>query len=86
MKLNGSHLRRLTHPPTKGKGGGPAPADDTPRFSPDGRKIVFIRASGNLPGGGWSGPHGVFTINPNGSHLRQLKDGAWFDPSWQPLP
>jgi Tol biopolymer transport system component len=86
MRLNGSHLRRLTHPPTKGKGGGPAPSDEGPRFSPDGRKIVFIRASGNLPGGGWSGPHGVFVINANGSHLRQLKDGAWFDPSWQPLP
>ncbi|MEA2412788.1 MAG: TolB protein [Thermoleophilaceae bacterium] len=86
MSLNGSHLRRLTHPPTKGKGGGPAPGDDQPKFSPDGKKILFIRASGNLPGGGWSGPHGVFTINANGSHLRRLKDGAWFDPSWQPRP
>jgi Tol biopolymer transport system component len=86
MTLAGSHLRRLTHPPTRGNGGGPAPGDDGPRFSPDGSKIVFIRASGNLPGGGWSGPHGVFVINANGSHLRQLNDGAWFDPSWQPLP
>jgi Tol biopolymer transport system component len=86
MSLDGSHLRRLTHPPTRATGGGPAPSDDGPRFSPDGKKIVFIRASGNLPGGGWSGPHGVFVINANGSHLRKLRDGAWFDPSWQPRP
>jgi eukaryotic-like serine/threonine-protein kinase len=86
MRLNGSHLRRLTHPPKRGKGGGPAPSDGQPKFSPDGAKIVFIRSSGNLPGGGWSGPHGVYVMNANGSHLHQIKDGAWSDPAWQRRP
>lgn len=72
MRLDGSKLRRLTHPPKTGKGGGPAPFDQMPKFSPDGTQIVFKRSAGNLPGGGWSGPHGLFIMNANGSHLHLL--------------
>ena len=85
MSPNGSHRRRLTNPPR------PVPVNTAPvvdgaaRFSPDGTKIVFARYAGNLGPGRWNGPHGLYVMNANGSHLRKL-DGNGNDdgPSWQP--
>jgi Tol biopolymer transport system component len=58
-------------------------SDDTPSFSADGRTIVF---SGNRdPGAATDGVH-IYTIEVNGSGLKQLTSGNTFDrnPSFSP--
>jgi Tol biopolymer transport system component len=85
--VDGSHRRQLTHPPLPVPSNSAPITDEFPGFSPDGKKIVFIRAAGSLPGGRWNGPHGVFIMNANGSGLHQLNgNGNDSDPSWQSPP
>ena len=73
MNIDGSHVHRLTRPPLPiPRNAGPV-FDDVPRFSPDGTKIVFVRAAGNLGPGRWDGPHGLFIMNADGSYLHLLK-------------
>ena len=65
MAPGGGHLRRL-------RVGG------SPRWSPDGRRIVF---SGPLS----RGRSGIATMHADGSHLRRLTDGPWDgSPVWSP--
>jgi Tol biopolymer transport system component len=87
MSVDGSHRHRLTSPPLPVPSNTAPVADDLPRFSPDGKKIVFTRHAGSLAGGRWNGPHGLFIMNPSGSRLHQINgNGDDADPSWQSLP
>ena len=66
MNADGSHRRRLTH-------SGPA-TDYSPSWSSDGRRVVFRTERGKYvrdPNG--SGAQGVFVINSNGTHERQIQ-------------
>lgn len=64
VKPNGQDERQITHPPE-------GVIDDDPDFSPDGRRIVFVRVNPNACGPdclyAW-----LFVVNADGSHLRQL--------------
>jgi Tol biopolymer transport system component len=54
----------------------------TPRWSPDGKKLLFMReerADLGRPGGD---DVGVFVINADGTGERQITDGRW--PDWSP--
>lgn len=80
MSSNGSHVRRLTHSkfPVSNGGGGES---GVPRFSPDGRKIVFLRSTANRAE--------IVTMNANGSRARQVANTPANKPNeypdWQPL-
>ena len=52
---------------------GPAPKDQVPDWSPDGRKIVFSN--------GYAGSGGIWTINVDGSGARQLTGCTASDPT-----
>jgi len=72
MWVDGTHLRRIT------SNGPDALPDSRPRFSPDGRRLVFSR---ELPGGNGQ----LMTVNLDGTHLRALLPGVnAFDPDWSP--
>lgn len=45
---------------------------DEPDWSPDGRRVAFFRAEGPLDANGNAAFVAIFTIRPNGSHLRQV--------------
>jgi Tol biopolymer transport system component/imidazolonepropionase-like amidohydrolase len=48
-----------------------------PRYSNDGRRIAFVRASGgSLTGSLWTQNRGVFVMNADGSEVRKLADGG----------
>ena len=65
MSPGGGHLRRLR------AGGGP-------RWSPDGRWIVFVRAMARERSG-------IAIMRADGSHLRTLTRGPWNgSPVWSP--
>jgi Tol biopolymer transport system component len=53
---------------------------DGPAWSPDGRLIAFTRCTGR--GSGCA----IWTVRPNGTHLRRLTDGTMNEqnPSWSP--
>jgi Tol biopolymer transport system component len=71
MRSDGRGQRRLTSRPD-----GQTP-DGHPSFSPDGRKIVFVR---EVEGGGR-----LMVVNTDGSGLRPLLPGVnAFDPVWSP--
>jgi TolB protein len=74
MNANGSHQTRLTHDSS---------FDESPAFSPDGKKIVFRGPSAN----GFS--FEIWVMNANGSHLTRLTNDSGegdADPNWGPLP
>ena len=76
MNADGSDLRQLTS--------GTA-LDTTPAWAPDGSAIVFARATSSEYG---SAPYHLQSINPDGSHLVQLKftygnENALY-PTWAP--
>jgi len=60
MNLKGEQLQQLTHLDSH--------SVDSPRFSPDGEQIAFVfQAEG-------SAQHGIYTINPDGSNMKCLKE------------
>jgi len=72
MGLDGSGLRQLTEGPSE---------NSDPIYLPNGR-IAFMsdRAGGRVQCGDWAKAYCVFTMNPDGSDVRQItmsKDGEW---------
>jgi Tol biopolymer transport system component len=71
VRPNGSDLRQLTNDPAR---------DRTPRWSPDGRRILFSSNRG--------GQYAAWTIRPDGSGITQLTylppDLTVGDPAWAP--
>jgi Tol biopolymer transport system component len=78
MNVDGSHLRRVTLPRTR------TAEDNDPQWSPDGRRIVFVRKNITAkPAGGQA----VFVVNADGSGLRRVtpyKLRAGDGPDWSP--
>lgn len=78
MGVDGSHLRRVTLPPRR------AAEDGDPQWSPDGRRLVFVRHNMTAsPAGGQA----VFVVDADGSHLRRVtpwKLRAGDGPDWSP--
>jgi TolB protein len=70
MKASGAEQRNITNHPD--------PEDHAPNWSPDGRRIAFASDR--------DGDAEIYTVNPDGSHLRQLTSNASFDglPNWSP--
>ncbi len=82
MNGDGTGLRRITHPPR-------GTEDTNADWSPDGSRIAFARAPA-------TGAHSIWTVEPDGSHLRRLTppcppgagiprcpaDDGW--PAWSP--
>lgn len=50
----------------------------TPRWSPDGHQLLFVRTHLNHPGS----DKGIFLINRDGSNERRIAEGRW--PDWSP--
>jgi TolB protein len=73
---DGGDLKRLTKSP-------PGAADGYPRYSPDGRRIVFLR---NSPGVDPSGAGALFVVNSDGTGLRRITPWgyAFLSQSWSP--
>jgi len=61
MHANGGKLRRVTRP-------SPPLSDYAPRFSPNGARLVFLRARGTAE----TAPSALFTVRLDGSGLHQL--------------
>jgi dipeptidyl aminopeptidase/acylaminoacyl peptidase len=78
MDVDGSHVRRITLPPKR------TAEDGDPQWSPDGRRLVFVRQNFSAkPTGGQA----VFVVNADGSHLRRVtawKLRAGDGPDWSP--
>jgi TolB protein len=71
VKSDGTGLRKLV---------GTDRYDGTPRWSPDGKKLVFW--NGQSDGGTTSVDEHVYTSNPNGTSRRELAVGEY--PVWSP--
>ena len=77
VNSDGSGLRNLTSKLAAGQGFGASLASD-PVWSPDGRKIAFVRLSKRL---------GVYVVNADGSGMRNLTPkpvGTYAAPAWSP--
>jgi Tol biopolymer transport system component len=78
MRAGGSQLRRITLPRTR------TAEDNDPQWSPDGRRLVFVRKNVTAtPAGGQA----VFVVNADGSGLRRItpwKLRAGDGPDWSP--
>jgi Tol biopolymer transport system component len=78
MGADGSHQHRVTLPRTR------TAEDVEPQWSPDGRRLVFVRQNVTAkPAGG----HAVFVVNADGSGLRRItpwKLHAGDGPDWSP--
>ncbi len=64
-RRDGRDLKRLTY-------------GAVPRFSPDGKRILFFREKVN----GYDGPDGVFVVNIDGAGETRIGPGRW--PDWSP--
>jgi Tol biopolymer transport system component len=75
IRPNGRGLRKLTNPR-------PPLSDYKPRFSPDGKLIVFTREHGTAN----FGSAALFTMRLDGSHLRRLTPFSFHadDSDWSP--
>jgi TolB protein len=62
MRRDGSHLRRLTHPPEK------YGFDDSPDWRPDGRRIIFSHNECNERGC----DRAIYSVRPDGTHQRLI--------------
>ena len=62
MRKDGTHVRRITDPPAKAK------FDIAPRFSPNGKWLVFTRYKGFADGA----PSALFKVRRDGTHLQRL--------------
>ena len=70
LPLGGGQATPITHGP---------PFDSQPRWSPDGKRIVFLSDR--------DGAENVWTMDPDGSHLAQVSKGdkaLYASPSWTP--
>jgi len=78
LNADGSGLRDLTRKLGMSRGPGAGPASD-PVWSPDGRKIAFVRLNTRL---------GVYVVNADGSGVRNLTPkpmgAAYTAPAWSP--
>jgi TolB protein len=78
LNADGSGLRDLTRNLGGSRGFGAWPASDAV-WSPDGRKIAFVRSNTR---------HGVYVINADGSGVRNLtpkpRGAAYAAPAWSP--
>jgi TolB protein len=78
LNADGSGLRDLTRNLGGSWGRGAGPASD-PVWSPDGRKIAFVRLNTR---------HGVYVVNADGSGMRNLtpkpRGAAYSAPTWSP--
>jgi TolB protein len=78
MRLDGTHLRRVSLPPKRA-------ADDVePQWSPDGKRVVFVRHNLTLKP---VGKQAVFTIGADGKGLRRVTPyaiKAGDGPDWSP--
>ena len=78
LNADGSELRDLTRKLAGVRRFGAGPASD-PVWSPDGRKIAFVRLNTR---------HGVYVINADGSAVRNLtpkpRGAAYSAPTWSP--
>jgi TolB protein len=78
MHLDGTHLRRVTLPPTR------AAEDGEPQWSPDGKRIVFVRHNVTAKP---AGKQAVMVVDADGARLHRvtpyaLKAGD--GPDWSP--
>ena len=78
LNADGSGLRDLTRNLGGSRGPGAGPASD-PVWSPDGRRIAFVRLNTR---------HGVYVVNADGSAVRNLtpkpRGAAYAAPAWSP--
>jgi TolB protein len=78
MRIDGSHIRRVSLPATR------TAEDGDPQWSPDGKRIVFVRHNITAKP---KGQQAVFVINADGSKLRRVtpyKIKAGDGPDWSP--
>jgi Tol biopolymer transport system component len=78
MRLDGTHLRRVTLPATR------TAEDGDPQWSPDGKRIVFVRHNVTAKP---AGKQAVYTVKANGKGLRRVtpyKLVAGDGPDWSP--
>ena len=61
---------RLTTAPTS------RATDSNPVWSPDGRRITFLRTAANRTA--------LWVMDPDGSHQQQIAPGVYYPPSWAP--
>ena len=68
VNRDGTHERNLT----QGSCVGDCLGSEEPAWSPDGRKIAFVRAFGPFSDEGFPATVGLFVMDANGSNVRQL--------------
>lgn len=78
MRVDGSHARQVTHPLTR------TAEDRQPQWSPDGRRLVFVRKNNSAtPAGGQA----IFVVGADGTGLHRVtpwKLRAGDGPDWSP--
>jgi TolB protein len=78
MRVDGSHIRKVSLPPTR------AAEDGDPQWSPDGKRILFVR---HQFAGKHEGQQAIFTIRANGTGRKRVtpyKLVAGDGPDWSP--
>jgi Tol biopolymer transport system component len=86
VRAGGTSLRNLTRATCKG----PCLTNEEPAWSPDGKRIAFVRTIASVPAGRQPRAVGIFVMNADGTHVRQLtqRKGTFGTedraPSWSP--